>query len=95
MAESTAQTAKRRLRKTRIGVVTSAHKTPKTIRVEVQYSTRHRKYLKYLRRRTRLHAHDEKSEAQLGDLVQVMECRPVSKTKVWRLVKVIQRSPEA
>ncbi len=95
MAESTGQTAKRRLRKTRIGVVTSAQKTPKTIRVEVQYSTRHPKYLKFIGRRTRLHAHDEKGEAQPGDVVQVMECRPMSKTKVWRLVKVLQRSPEA
>lgn len=95
MAESTGQTAKRQLRKTRIGVVTSAHKTPKTICVEVQYSARHRKYLKYMRRRTRLRAHDEKGEARQGDVVKVMECRPVSRTKVWRLVKVLQRSPEA
>lgn len=94
MAESTGQKAKRKLRKTRIGVVTSAHKTPKTIRVEVQYSARHPKYLKYMRRRTKLHAHDETGEARQGDVVQVMECRPVSKTKVWRLVKVIQRSTE-
>jgi len=76
-------------------VVTSAHKTPKTICVEVQYSARHRKYLKYMRRRTRLRAHDEKGEARQGDVVKVMECRPVSRTKVWRLVKVLQRSPEA
>ena len=72
------------------GVVTSAHKTPQTICVEVRYQVRHRKYGKFLRRSTRLHAHDAKGQAKLGDRVEVMECRPMSKTKTWRLVKVLE-----
>jgi small subunit ribosomal protein S17 len=90
MAASTAKTDKRKLRKTRIGVVTSAHKTPKTIRVEVQYQVKHPLYEKIVRRTQRLHAHDEKAEAKLGDRVEIMECRPISKTKTWRLVKVLE-----
>jgi small subunit ribosomal protein S17 len=79
-------------RPTRIGVVTSDVRD-KTIRVEVAYSMRHPKYGKYLRRRTVLHAHDEKNEARRGDTVEVMECRPISKTKTWRLVRIVQRAP--
>jgi small subunit ribosomal protein S17 len=73
----------------RVGVVTSA-KTAKTIRVEVAYLTRHGKYGKYMRRRTVLHAHDETGQAKEGDLVEVMACRPISKTKSWRLVRVVE-----
>lgn len=76
-------------------MVTSAHKTPKTLRVEVQYQTRHPVYGKYLGRTRKLHVHDEKGEAKLGDRVQVMECRPISKTKTWRLVRVLEAGPEA
>ena len=90
MAASTTKTDKRKLRRTEIGVVTSAHKTPKTIRVEVQYQVRHPLYEKIIRRTRKLHVHDEKAEAKLGDRVEVMECRPVSKTKTWRLVKVLE-----
>jgi small subunit ribosomal protein S17 len=89
MAQTTEQKPERKLRRTEIGVVTSAHKTPKTIRVEVKYRTRHPRYGKYIRRSTKLHAHDEKGEAQMGDRVEVMECRPISKTKTWRLIRVL------
>ncbi|MBI4579326.1 MAG: 30S ribosomal protein S17 [Planctomycetes bacterium] len=98
MAESTAtqgrQDSKRTLRRQMVGVVTSANKTPKTLRVEVEYLVRHSKYGKYLRDRSILHVHDERQEARQGDRVQVMECRPVSKTKTWRLVKVLQRAAQ-
>lgn len=98
MAESTAtkgkQGGKRRLRRQMMGVVTSAHKTPKTLRVEVEFLVRHSKYGKYMRDRSILHVHDEKQEARLGDRVEVMECRPVSKTKTWRLVKVLEKAPQ-
>ncbi len=96
MAENAAKQAQqqRKARRTIVGVVTSAQKTPKTIRVEVESLTKHAKYGKYVRKTARLHAHDEKSEAKLGDRVQVMECRPMSKTKNWRLVKVLESAPQ-
>jgi len=90
---ATAATPKRKTRRRIVGKVTSAHKTPKTIRVEVEYLVRHPKYGKYLRRVTKLLVHDEKQEARQGDVVEVMECRPVSKTKSWRLVRVVQPAP--
>jgi small subunit ribosomal protein S17 len=96
MAENAATLAptERKARKTIVGVVTSANKTPKTIRVEVHYLTKHAKYGKFVRKAARMHAHDEKSEAKIGDRVQLMECRPISKTKNWRLIKVVERAPQ-
>jgi len=94
MAESTGQVKQRKPRKTMIGVVTTANKTPKTIAVKVPYMTRHAKYGKFLRQSRMLKAHDEGSVATLGDQVEVMECRPVSKTKRWRLVRVVQAAPQ-
>jgi len=85
---TTNKTEFRRPRRVRTGVVTS-DKCEKTIRVEVAFLVQHPKYGKMMRRRTVLHAHDEKSEAKVGDKVQVMQCRPMSKTKAWRLVKVL------
>jgi small subunit ribosomal protein S17 len=82
----------RKRRPSRIGVVTS-DVCDKTIKVEVAHSLRHPKYGKYLRRRTVLHAHDEKNEARRGDTVEVMECRPMSRTKTWRLVRIVERAP--
>ena len=82
----------RRKRPTRIGVVTS-DKRSKTITVRVSYSVRHPKYGKYVRRRTGLHAHDAQNEAALGDKVEIVLCRPLSKTKSWRLVRIIERAP--
>lgn len=64
----------------------------KTITVKVEYVVRHAKYGKYLRRRTVLHVHDQKNEAVIGDLVEISECRPISKTKRWRLLRVVSRS---
>lgn len=86
--DKTKNEASRRLRRVRTGVVTS-NKSEKTIRVEVDYLVKHPKYGKMMRRRTILRAHDEKNEAKIGDKVQVTQCRPMSKTKAWRLVKVL------
>ncbi|MFQ5489690.1 MAG: 30S ribosomal protein S17 [Phycisphaerae bacterium] len=76
----------------RQGVVTS-DKRDKTIRVVVDSSTRHPLYGKFIRRRTVLQVHDEKNEAGVGDLVEVMSCRPISKTKCWRLKRIIKPAP--
>lgn len=85
-----AVTTKRPLRTTRIGLVTS-DKGDKTIRVVCDFVVRHPKYGKTMKRRTVLHAHDEKNEAKAGDQVEVMVCRPISRTKCWRLVRVLGR----
>ncbi len=87
-----ATSATRTPRPTRIGLVTSDGRN-KTIRVRVTYSVRHAKYGKMLRRESMLHAHDEKNEARVGDRVELMECRPISKTKSWRLVRVVEKAP--
>src|SRR5215204_5650827 len=75
------------------GVVAS-EKGNKTIKVVVEYQTKHPKYGKYLKRRTTLHAHDEKNDAKEGDTVEIAECRPLSKTKHHRLLRIVQRAPE-
>jgi small subunit ribosomal protein S17 len=75
------------------GVVAS-DKAHKTIKVVVDYQMRHPKYGKFLKRRTVLHAHDEKNDAHEGDKVEIAECRPLSKTKHHRLLRIIERAPE-
>ena len=67
-------------------------KMQKTITVEAQRQVRAARYGKYVRRTTRLYAHDEKGEARVGDSVEVVETRPLSKTKRWRLVRVVTRA---
>jgi small subunit ribosomal protein S17 len=76
------------------GVVVSA-KTAKTVKVKIDYQVRHPKYGKYLSRRTVLQVHDETGLAKEGDTVDIAECRPMSKTKHHRLVKVITRGAAA
>jgi small subunit ribosomal protein S17 len=95
MATATeAKTAETRaLLRTTIGVVASA-KAAKTLKVIVNFQTKHPKYGKYLQRRSVLHVHDEKGEAREGDTVEVAECRPMSKTKHHRLIRVVQKAPE-
>jgi len=75
------------------GVVES-DKRDKTRRVVVRFLARHPKYGKYLERRTVLQVHDEKNESHTGDTVEVVPCRPMSKTKSWRLVRIVQRAPQ-
>jgi len=77
----------------RIGVVES-DKRNKTRKVVIAYAGKHPKYGKYMRKRTVLQVHDEKNESRLGDRVEVAECRPLSKTKSWVLVRVVERAPE-
>lgn len=85
--------AHRPLLRTITGVVAS-DKAHKTIKVIVEYQTRHPKYGKYLKRRTVLHAHDETNDAKEGDKVEIAECRPLSKTKHHRLLRIVERAPE-
>jgi len=80
----------RNLRKTRIGVV-SSNKMEKTITVKVERKIKHPLYGKFLKKTTSFHAHDEKNECSIGDLVKIMETRPLSKTKRWRLVEIVEK----
>lgn len=84
-------TVVRKLRKTRIGVVTS-NKMEKTITVAVERKVKHPLYGKFLKKTTKFHAHDEKGEAGIGDTVKIMEIRPLSKTKRWRLVEILEKA---
>ena len=79
----------RRRRKTEVGVVTS-DKMDKTRRVEIERLVPHPKYGKFLRRRTVCHAHDETNATHVGDIVEIMETRPLSKLKRWRIVRVVR-----
>lgn len=78
-------------RKARRGKV-SSDRMDKTITVDTERKYRHPLYKKVVKKSTRFKAHDEKNEARVGDLVEIMETRPLSKTKRWRLVKVIKRA---
>lgn len=81
----------RNLRKTRIGVVTS-NKMDKTITIAVERKVKHPMYGKFLKKTTKFHAHDEKNECTIGDIVKIMETRPLSKTKRWRLVEIVEKA---
>ncbi len=81
----------RNLRKTRIGLV-SSDKMDKTITVTVKYKEKHPIYGKFVNKTKKYHAHDEKNEAQVGDRVLLMETRPLSKTKRWRLVEILEKA---
>ena len=81
----------RNLRKTRVGVVVS-DKMDKTIVVAVKNNVRHPLYNKIIKRTYKLKAHDENNECKKGDTVKVMETRPLSKEKRWRLVEIIERA---
>ena len=81
----------RNTRKTQIGFVTS-RSGDKSIKVTVAYKTPHPLYHKVVNRQTVLHAHDEKNETRVGDKVEIMETRPLSRLKRWRVVSVIQKA---
>lgn len=81
----------RNLRKTRIGVV-SSNKMAKTITVTVERKVKHPIYGKFVKKTSKFHAHDEKNECTVGDVVRIMETRPISKTKRWRLVEVVEKA---
>lgn len=82
------------MKKTLTGIVTS-NKTEKTLRVVIERRYRHAKYGKIVRGRTVCHVHDEENAAQDGDTVEIVECRPRSKTKRWELVRVVGSSASA
>ncbi len=94
MTQANTTEAKKRPQLTTLVGVVASDKADKTIKVVVDYQTRHAKYGKYLKRRTVLHAHDEKNEAKEGDKVEIAECRPLSKMKHHRLVRVVEKAPE-
>ncbi len=79
----------RKMRRSRYGVVVSDARD-KTLKVQVEYIIEHPVYGKRIRRRATIHAHDPNNEGRVGDRVQVMECRPISKTKSWRLEKILE-----
>ena len=81
----------RNLRKERIGIVTS-DKMEKTITVAVERREKHPIYGKFVKKTTKLSAHDEKNDCGIGDTVRIMETRPLSKNKRWRLVEIIERA---
>ncbi|GAB6009361.1 MULTISPECIES: 30S ribosomal protein S17 [Dysgonomonas] len=81
----------RNLRKERIGVVFS-NKMDKSITVAVKWKEKHPMYGKFVNKTKKYHAHDEKNECNIGDTVRIMETRPLSKTKRWRLIEIIERA---
>lgn len=81
----------RNLRKERVGIVMS-NKMDKSIVVAVERKVKHPKYGKFVKKTTKFVAHDEKNDCQAGDVVKIMETRPLSKTKNWRLVEIVERA---
>lgn len=81
---------KRNLRKERVGIVVS-NKMDKSIVVAVKRKVKHPIYGKFVNKTSKLHAHDEENKCNIGDTVRVMETRPLSKTKSWRLVEIVER----
>ena len=81
----------RNLRKERTGEVTS-NKMDKSITVAIKWKEKHPIYGKFVNKTKKYHAHDEKNECNIGDTVRIMETRPLSKTKRWRLVQIIERA---
>lgn len=84
-------TVERKTRKSRIGLVTS-DKMDKTITVAVERKVKHPFYGKFLKKTTKFHAHDDTNQCGIGDTVRIMETRPLSKTKRWRLVEIIEKA---
>lgn len=81
----------RGLRKTRVGIVVS-DKMDKTISIAIERKVPHPIYKKYFKKTTKLMAHDEKSESRVGDKVKIMETRPLSKNKRWRLIEIVEKA---
>ena len=81
----------RNLRKERVGIVVS-NKMDKTIVVAVKRKVKHPIYGKFVNKTTKFYAHDEKEDSNIGDLVRIMETRPLSKNKCWRLIDIIERA---
>lgn len=90
MSETQTQIETRGRRKTRTGLVTS-NKMDKSITVSVERKVKHPIYGKFLKKTTKFMAHDEKNECSIGDVVKIMETRPLSKNKCWRLVEIVEK----
>jgi len=86
--------ATEKLQRTLTGVVAS-DKMDKSITVKIERRVKHPIYGKFITRSTKLHVHDEKNECGIGDTVVIEQCRPMSKTKAWRLVKVLEKAVQA
>ena len=84
-------TIERKRRKTRIGIV-SSDKMNKTVTVAVERKVKHPIYGKFVKKTTKFHAHDEQNTAGIGDTVRIMETRPLSKDKRWRLIEVVEKA---
>ena len=91
LAKTISDTTERNARKTRIGMVVS-DKMTKTVVVSIERRVQHPVYGKMVRRTKKLKAHDEQNEAKTGDTVRIMETRPLSKDKRWRVVEIIERA---
>jgi len=89
--KSGSATPERNERKVMRGTVTS-NKMQKTLVVQVDRKVKHPLYEKFISKRTKLYAHDEKNEAQVGDVVEVAQTRPLSKLKCWRLLRIVQKA---
>ena len=84
-------TEERALRKTRVGIVVS-NKMDKTVVIAIEDNVKHPVYSKIIKHTLKIHAHDENNECGIGDRVEVMETRPLSKTKRWRVVRIIEKA---
>ncbi len=80
--------------KTLTGVVVS-NSGNKSVKIVLDYKVKHPKYGKYIKRRTKIGVHDEHNQSGVGDVIEIAECRPLSKTKSWRLVKVVKKAGQA
>ena len=92
MTQQAAQTAKPAVRHPQKEGIVISNKMDKTIVVAAERKVKHPIYGKFVKKTTKFHAHDEKSECAIGDVVKIMETRPMSKTKRWRLVEVIEKA---
>jgi small subunit ribosomal protein S17 len=90
MAEKNTTSTNEAVQTTQVGVVESDTRD-KTRKVVIRWSVKHPKYGKYMRRRTVLHVHDEANESRNGDTVEIIQCRPISKTKQWKLLRVVRK----
>lgn len=84
-------TTETKLQRTKSGVVTS-DKMNQTVTVMIERKIKHPLYKKYIKKSTKIHAHDPDNKCQQGDLVKIVECRPMSKTKSWKVVEIVESS---
>lgn len=81
------------LQGSKVGRVVS-NKTDKTVTITIERQVQHPLYGKYIKRTSKVHAHDEENSCSEGDLVKIVQCRPISKTKAWRVVEILERAPQ-